>query len=65
MVTDSNYNYCGEHCIMQRIIESLCCTPETNITLYANYTSMIILFLKKIPKNDAEIQGKQICDEQK
>lgn len=44
MVTDGDYTYCGEHCIMYRIVESLCCTPEMNITLYVNYTSIIHFF---------------------
>ena len=30
MVTDGSYN-CGEHIIMYREVESLCCTPETNV----------------------------------
>ena len=37
MVTDGDYTYCS---IMYRIVESICCTPETNITLYANYASV-------------------------
>ena len=36
---DGNYTYCGEDCIMYRTIES-CSTPETNTTLYINYTSI-------------------------
>lgn len=30
----------GEQSIMYRLIESLCCTPETNKTLCVNYTSI-------------------------
>ena len=30
--------YCDEDWVMYRTVESLCCTPETNITLYVNYT---------------------------
>ena len=33
-------------------IESLCCTPETNIILYVNYTS-----IKKTSRNSSQIQG--------
>ena len=40
---DGDYTYPGKHSIMYRIIESLCCIPETNITLYINYTSKIFL----------------------
>ena len=44
MVTDDNYTYNGEHCVMYKIVESLCCTPETNIILYVNYTSITKFF---------------------
>ena len=40
MVTDHNYTYHGEDCIMYKLVTSLCCMPETNITLYVNYTSI-------------------------
>ena len=43
MGTDGSYT-CGKHSIMYKIVESLCCTPETNITLHVNYTKK----LKKI-----------------
>lgn len=39
MVTDSNDAYHGEHSIVYRIVKSPSCTPETNTTLYVNYTS--------------------------
>ena len=29
---------CDDHCVMYGIVESLYNTPETNITLYVNYT---------------------------
>lgn len=32
--------YMGDHFIMYLNIKSLCCIPETNITLYINYTSI-------------------------
>ena len=39
MVTDDSQIYCD--CFMMYInVESLCCTVESNITLYVNYTSM-------------------------
>ena len=36
---DGDCTYRGEHQVMCRIVESLCCTLETNKTLYVNYTS--------------------------
>lgn len=41
MVTDGDYTYGDEHRVMHRIVESLCCTSETNTTLYIYYTSII------------------------
>ena len=38
MVTEGNYTY-SEHFVMYIIMKSLCCTPETTIILYINYTS--------------------------
>ena len=38
MVTDFNWIYCGKHFVMYTNIKSLCCTSETNIMLYVNYT---------------------------
>ena len=40
MVTDGNYTYQGEHFIIYINVKSLCCTPETNIILYANCTKI-------------------------
>lgn len=34
---DEEPTYRDEHWEMYRIVESLCCTPETNIKLYVNY----------------------------
>ena len=45
MVTDGSCT-CGEHSITYRVVESLCCTPEANLTLCVNYTSI----KKKLPK---------------
>ena len=39
MVANGNWTYCGDHFAMYTNIESLYCTPETNIMLYVNYTS--------------------------
>ena len=36
-------SYCGDHFSMYTIIESLSCTPETNIMLYVNYTSIKVI----------------------
>lgn len=38
-MVDVNQKYCGDHFTMYTNIES-CCTPETNIILYVNYTSI-------------------------
>ena len=45
MEMNVNYTYCGDHSTINTNIESLCCTPETNIMLHVNYTS-----IKKIKK---------------
>ena len=37
MVTEGDYIYCGEHFIMYRIVESICCTPETNIVCQVHF----------------------------
>ena len=39
MVTGGSY-ICGEHSKTYRAVKSLCCTPKTNVTLCANYTSI-------------------------
>lgn len=44
MVTYGNKIYCDAHFAMYRNIESLCCTPKTNILLYVKYT---LTFKKK------------------
>ena len=41
MVTDGNKTYCGGHFAIYTSIESLCCTPEANIMLYLNHTSIL------------------------
>ena len=51
MVTDGNYT-CGEHSIACRKFASLCCPPDTKVTLYANYT--------QIRKNWKIIEGDQL-----
>ena len=37
----------GEYGIIYRIVKSLYCTPETNRTLYVNYTSIINILKKR------------------
>ena len=37
MGTDGSYT-CGEYSIIYKLIKSLCCAPETNVTLPVNYT---------------------------
>lgn len=39
-MTYGNYIYCGEHNLMYRIVESLCCSLEADITLFVNYMSI-------------------------
>ena len=34
------WSYCGDHFIMYKNTEALCCTSETNIILYVNYNSI-------------------------
>ena len=33
--------YCDEHWVMHRIAEALYYTPESNMTLYVNYTGIL------------------------
>lgn len=40
---------CGEHSKIHRVNESLCYTPDTNITLYVKYTSIKKFFLVQQP----------------
>ena len=40
MGTDVNGTYCGDHFNIYSNIESLRCTPETDIMLYVNFTSI-------------------------
>ena len=47
-MTDGNYT-CGEHNIIYKTVESLYCTPKTNLTLCPNYTSV-----KKIISREPE-----------
>lgn len=39
---------CGDHFTIHSNIKSLNCTPETNIILYVNYTSIITILKSKI-----------------
>ena len=36
MATDGNYTHYGDQFVIYINVQSLCCTPETNITLYGN-----------------------------
>lgn len=47
MVMDVNQTYYGDHFVICTNIESLSCTPETNVMVYVNYTSVV----KKIKRN--------------
>ena len=38
MVVDVNQTYCGHYFAIYKNIDSLYCTPETNMKLYVNYT---------------------------
>ena len=49
-----NLAYCGQHFVMQTNIES-CCIPETNTTLYVNYTSKKKKILKLWKKKPTEV----------
>ena len=39
MVTDRDHTQHSEHWVMHRIVGSVWCIPEANITLYVSYTS--------------------------
>ena len=41
------YLHHDEHWVMYRIVKSLYCTPETNVTLHINYTGIKIKNKKK------------------
>lgn len=40
METDGNYTYWDKHFIMYIMVKSVCCTPETNMLLDVNHTSI-------------------------
>ena len=40
MVMEDDYIYWSDHFAIYTNVESLCCTPETNIMFYVNYTSI-------------------------
>ena len=46
---------------MHRIVEALCCIPETNITLYVNYNSVINIVLKRKKKIKKEKEKPVTC----
>lgn len=39
-MTDGYWTHCADHIIRYINVKSLCCIPEINIILYANYTLM-------------------------
>ena len=43
-MTDGNWTYCDDHFAMYTNVKSICCTLETNIIVYVNYT---LINLKK------------------
>lgn len=45
-MSDNSYIY-GEHSITYRKVGSLCCAPETNVTLYISYAEIKTLKKKK------------------
>ena len=49
MVTDGSYTG-GEHSVIYKLVESICCTPETNVTLCVNYTQFFNLNFIKMGK---------------
>lgn len=38
--TDGSYTCGDEHGVRYRVVESLCCTPATNVTWCIDYTSI-------------------------
>ena len=36
---DGHWTYCGDHFTVYTNIKSQCCTTETNMILYVNYTA--------------------------
>ena len=55
MVTDGSRTR-DEHSITYKLVKSPCCTPETNVTLYVNYTQ--IKELKKNKKQKTPMLGR-------
>ena len=45
IVTNGNWTQCGNYFIMYKNIKPLCCTYETNITLYVKHN--LVLLMKK------------------
>lgn len=53
MVIDVNYTY-SDYFVMYTNIKPLCCTPESNIILFVNYTSI----KKKLSRKEKLLQEK-------
>lgn len=47
MARDGSYS-CGEHSIMYKRVEFLCCTPKTNVTLCVSYIQIKNFFSLKL-----------------
>ena len=65
MVTDCNYT-CEDR-IAYRFVKSVCYTPETNVTLYVNYTFVKeeqkrIPSLKMVDKHSWKISDRTLND---
>jgi len=57
-VTDGDYTCHGERWALCRIVEPICHTLETNITLYVNYISIKILCSDKTTiKRNSDFDG--------
>ena len=52
---NEEYTYCDEHWVMYKIAESLYCTPETNITLYVNCSSIKIAMVLRFQLMDLKL----------
>lgn len=54
---------CGDHLVMYTDIKSWCCTPETNIILHVNYTSILKMNLKKKKETKASTEQHKESDD--
>ena len=61
MVTAGNENYHGDHFAVYTNIKLLCYTPEINIMLYVNYTS-VFKKRRQIPSLSHSRKAKSLSD---